>query len=179
MGKLDVLYASALFKIAKEKNLFDKFLEDARLLQLNLQDENCQKMLAHPHISASEKKDFFKRAFDKNIGEDLLGLLFLATDKNREAYILPALTQLIEMIRQHKNIVVAEVASAVAFSETQAENLRRILTKKLNKTVEMQFKIDPSLIGGPYILVDGHYIDWTIKKKLYDLTVYMKEGCSA
>jgi len=179
MGKLSVLYASALFEIAKEKNLFDKFLEDAQLLHSSLQDDDCQKMLAHPHISASDKKEFFKKAFGKNVSDNLLGLLFLAADKNRELYILAALEELIEMIRRHKNIVTAEVASAVAFSETQAENLKRILTQKLNKTVEMQFKIDSSLIGGPYILVDGHYIDWTIKKKLYDLTASMKEGCSA
>ena len=92
---------------------------------------------------------------------------------------MPALSQLTEMIKQHQNIVTAEVASAVSFSQTQAESLQRILTRKLNKTVEMRFKVDSSLIGGPYILVDGHYIDWTIKKKLYDLTVSIKEECSA
>jgi len=179
MERLAILYASALFDLAKEKNLFDEFLMQAQMLQSNLEDKDFQKMLAHPHIPAREKKDFFKRAFSKNINESLLGLLFLAADKNREKYILSALEQLIEMIRQHKNIVKAEVSSAVAFSEAQAENLKRILTSKLNKTVEMEFKVDSSLIGGPYIFVDGYYIDWTIKKKLYDLTVHMKEGCSA
>jgi len=179
MGKLGVIYASALFRIAKEKNLFEEFLQDAQLVSTGLNDPDCQKMLAHPHIPASDKKDFFKRAFGESINENFLGLLFLAADKNREAYILPALSQLTEMIKQHQNIVTAEVASAVSFSQTQAESLQRILTRKLNKTVEMRFKVDSSLIGGPYILVDGHYIDWTIKKKLYDLTVSIKEECSA
>jgi len=179
MERLAVLYATALFDIAKEKSLFDDFLEQAQLVHTSLQDEACQKMLAHPHIPAKEKQKFFKKAFGTNISEDLLGLLFLAADKNREKYILPALEELSEMIRQHKNIVKAEIFSATALNKTQTEKLKKILESKLNKTVEMEFKIDSSLIGGPYIFVDGYYIDWTIKKKIYDLTVHMKEGCSA
>jgi F0F1-type ATP synthase delta subunit len=57
--------------------------------------------------------------------------------------------------------------------------MKTVLSKKLNKDVDLSLKIDPTIIGGPYILVDGYYLDWTVKTRLRDLTVYMKEGCSA
>ena len=179
MERLSNLYASAVFDLAKQRNLTDQFLSQAMMLHESLDDPDFHKMLLHPHIPASEKHRFFKAAFDGKLHEDLMGLLFLAADKNREAFLLPALDALIEMIRQYKNIVTARVSSAVSLNEAQAENLKRVLSEKLRKTVELDLKVDSSLIGGPYIFVDGYYIDWTVKKRLRDLTVYMKAGCSS
>ncbi|MCL2391420.1 MAG: ATP synthase F1 subunit delta [Oscillospiraceae bacterium] len=179
MERLSVLYASALFDLAKGHNKLDEFFEQAVYLRNALQDEQCQRILVHPHITAAQKHELFKKAFSGHVHEDLLGLMFLTADKNREAFLLPALDCLIELIRRHKGIITAEVSSAVAFDEQQAETLKRVLSEQLHKSVELELKVDSSLIGGPYIFVDGYYIDWTIKKKLRDLTVYMKEGCSA
>jgi len=176
MERLSFLYASALFDLAVAHGQIDEFLSHATLLHDALSDSEMQLILKHPHISASEKNEFFKKAFSGHIHTDLLSFLFLAADKNRENYILPALLALIEMIRQRKGIVMAHVSSAVALDDVQADDLKGLLAQKLNKSVELDLKIDSKLIGGPYIFVDGYYIDWTLKKRLRDLTVHMKKG---
>ncbi|MCL2227096.1 MAG: ATP synthase F1 subunit delta [Oscillospiraceae bacterium] len=179
MERLSLLYASAVFELALEQNKVDECLEQAAALRDSLSDAECLRVLVHPHIPAHEKHELFKKAFAGRIQDSLLGLLFLATDKNRETYLLSALSELIDLIKRHKKIVTAEVSSAVPIDDAQAEALGNMLSKKLNKSVELSLKVDSALIGGPYIFVDGHYIDWTVKKRLRDLTVYMKEGCSA
>ena len=179
MERLSVLYASALFELALEKNAVDSFLEQAILLRDSLQSAECRRLLVHPHIPAAEKRRLFTRAFAGNIGSDMLGFLFLTADKNREAYLLPALEALIGMIERHNNKVAANVLSATALDEDQTEELRTLLSLRLGKTVELALKVDPSVIGGPYIYVDGYYIDWTVRKRLRDLTAHMKEGCSS
>jgi len=179
MERLSILYASALFDLAIEHDAIDEFLENALLLHDCLQDSECMSLLAHPHISAAEKHDLFNTAFKGRIHEDLLGFLFLTADKNRETYLLPALVELVEMIKRHNRIVTAQILSATPFDDEQAKQLKLILSEKLDKTVELSPKIDPSVIGGPYIFVDGYYIDWTVKKRLRDLTAHMKEGCGA
>jgi F-type H+-transporting ATPase subunit delta len=179
MERLSVLYASALFDLAMQANVIDDFLDQAELLRDALKDEECVRVLVHPHISAAQKRDFFIKSFGKHIHEDLLGFLFLVADKNREAFLIPALTSLIEMIERYKGKVTAEVISAADFDEKQTTAMKGLLSKKLGKNVEIALKVDPSVIGGPYIYVDGYYIDWTVKKRLSDLTVHMKEGCSA
>jgi F-type H+-transporting ATPase subunit delta len=136
-------------------------------------------LLVHPHIPAADKKSFFKKVFADGINEDMLNFLFLAADKNREKYLIPALDGLMELIKRHKGLVTAEVSTAVPLDDKQKESLRNILSRKINKSVELSVSVNPSLIGGPHIFVDGYYIDWTIKSKLRDLTVHMKEGCSA
>ena len=179
MERLSVLYATAVFSLAKKDNIVDEIFEQATGVYNSLNDPGFHRLLVHPHIPAAEKREFFKETFAGRIHDNLLGLLFLAADKNREAYLMPALEELIEMIRRYKHIVTAKVSSAVAYDNSQAESLRRVLSEKLNKTVELEFSVDSSLIGGPYIFVDGYYIDWTVKKRLRDLTVHMKAGCSS
>jgi len=179
MERLSILYASALFDLALEKDLIDDLLDQATVVRDTLQGEECQRILVHPHIPASQKHIFFKKAFAGHIHADLLGFLFLVVDKNREAYLVPALSELIEMIEHYKGKVTALVSFASALDEGQIMAMKGMLSQKLNKDVKVSLKVDPSVIGGPYIFVDGYYIDWTVRTRLRDLTVHMKEGCSA
>ena len=178
MERLTILYASALFDIARERDLIDEFYDQASLMCDAMEGTQCHRVLVHPHISAAEKHEFFKKAFSGHVHDDLLGFLFLVADKNREAFLIPSLEALIEMIAHHRNNVTAQVLSAAEISEDQTALMKQLLSKKLSKNVEISVKVDPSVIGGPYIYVDGYYIDWTVKKRLRDLTVHMKEGCS-
>ena len=179
MERLSVIYASALFDLAIKHNAVDEFYNQAIYLRDSLCDDDCRRMLCHPQIPADVKHDFFRTAFAEHIHKDLLGFLFLVADKNREKYLLAALDKLIDIIKQHKRIVTAKVLSAAPYDENQSETLRAMLSQKLRKQVTLDLKVDSTLIGGPYIYVDGYYIDWTVKKKLHDLTIHMKEGCSA
>jgi len=49
------------------------------------------------------------------------------------------------------------------------------LSKKLNKRVEVSLKVDPSVIGGFFVHVDGYFIDRTIKKHLHDMKATIKK----
>jgi len=179
MERLSVLYASALFELALQRGLTDDFMDQATFIRDTLQDAQCQRILQHPHIPTAEKQDFFKKLFSRRVHADLLGFLCLAAEKNREAFLLPALTALIDIIKRHKGKVSAIVYFAAAIDEEQLAIMTEVLSKKLKKSVDVSLKVDTSVIGGPYILVDGYYLDWTVKKRLRDLTVHMKEGCSA
>jgi len=179
MERLSTLYASALFDLALQQGIVDEFLEQAVFLRESLQDQECKSFLEHPQITSNEKREFFRKGFSGQIHEDMLGFLYLVVDKNRIKYLLPALTMLIDNIEHYNKKVTAKVLSAAPYDETQAEALRAMLSEKLKKHVKLDLKVDPSVIGGPYIFVDGYYIDWTVKKRLRDLTIHMKEGCSA
>ena len=179
MERLSAVYAQALFDLAVKHDAVDEFLDQAIFLRDSLSDADYQRVLVHPQISAAEKHALFTKAYEGRVHEALLGFLYLVADKNREAYLTPALNELIGIIERHNGKVTAQVLSAAPYDEKQAESLRSILSLKLDKQVELDLKVDPAVIGGPYIYVDGYYIDWTVKKRLRDLTVSLKEGCSA
>jgi len=175
MERLSVIYASALFDLALQQDSVDDFLKQAVFLRDALSDDDCQRVLVHPQIPATEKQEFFRNAFEGKIHEDLLGFLYLVTEKNRETRLISALDALISNIERYNKIVTARVLSASPYNDKQAEELRKMLSEKLSKQVKLQLKVDPSVIGGPYIFVDGYYIDWTVKRRMHDLSMSLKE----
>jgi len=72
----------------------------------------------------------------------------------------------------------AQVVSAVPLREDQLSALRELLNKKLDKTVTLSPRVDPALLGGLWIYVDGHVIDRSLKKQLRDITESIKKGGS-
>ena len=179
MAKLDVLYATSVFELALQSGQVDEISEQAELMLSTLKDSDCKKILTHPHISNAEKLDFFGNIFGGKLHEYLMGLLHVAVVKNRETFVIPALNALLDIIKRHQKKTTAIVLTAAKLQKKQIDEIKKVLSLKLEKSVEVTVDVDESLIGGPFIRVDGYYIDQTVKKRLRDMAARMKEGCNA
>ena len=176
MADLGIRYATALFEISQESGMLTEYLEQAQLLRDNLQEEEALLVLTHPRISADEKFEFINKAFGGILHQDLLGFIQLVIAKNREAFLLPALDKLVDMIKRHHNQTTARVVSAVPLTDAQADELSSILSKKLNKAVDITVVVDPSQIAGISIQADGYFIDRTVKSMLRDMKDAISEN---
>ena len=179
MERLNALYATALFELAMERDNIDDGLKQAVFLRDSLRDSGIMRLLLHPQVPRNDKQKLLTDALSGNIDDDLIGFLQLTIDKNRQNFIISILDAYIDMIEKHKNIVTAKVISATELDDNQATELREILSEKLSKQIRLLVDVDPSVVAGPYIYVDGYYLDWTFKTRLRELTVHMKEGCTA
>jgi len=175
VADLGIRYATALFEISQSGGMLKEYLEQAQLIYNQFQEEDALLVLTHPRISADEKFDFFKKIFGDSIDQDLLGFAHLVIYKNREAYLLPALAKLIEMIKYHQNQTTARVVSPVPLDSAQVSKLAAVLSKKLNKEVDVAVVVDPSQIAGLSIYADGYLIDRTVKTMLRDMKDVLTE----
>ncbi|MCL2002379.1 MAG: ATP synthase F1 subunit delta [Oscillospiraceae bacterium] len=169
MAKLSGLYAAALFELIMESGSPEEVLPQAVVLRNTLTDGDCRRVLVHPHIPAGEKREFFTGAFGGKLDAHLLAFISLVIDKNRETFAVPALNELIDMIRGHLRMTTAKVAAAAELSEEQAGALKKVLEEKLDKQVELIIKTDTAVIGGAHIQADGFFIDRTVKRQLAEL----------
>ena len=169
MADLSKRYATALFEISSESGMLAQYLEQATFLRDALQEEECKAFITHPRVTGAEKSAFFNRVFAEHIHGDLLGFLHLAIAKNREAFLLPALNALVEMIRTHHNQTTARVVSAVPLTDAQLAAMAALLTRKLNKRVDIQVIVDPAVIGGVSIQADGFFADRTVRNLLRNM----------
>ena len=184
MERLSAVYASALFDLFLENagaeearaDYADTFLEHTVFLRDLLKEGECYKILVHPHISSAEKRTFFETALKDQVNQNLTGLLYLAISKNRETFLVPAYTQLISHIERYQKKAKARVISAKALSESQLTGLSEMLSRKLDKNVVIETVIDPTVIGGIYIYIDGYFIDKTIKTQLRNMKSSIIEG---
>ncbi|MCL2223706.1 MAG: ATP synthase F1 subunit delta [Defluviitaleaceae bacterium] len=174
MADLGIRYATALFGISQESGLLNDYLEQAQLVRDNIESEDAQRILTHPRIASEEKFAFLQKAFEEHIHQDLLGFMRLVISKNREAYLLSALNKLVDMIREHNRQTTARVVSAVPLTDEQAAQITALLEKKLNKQVDVTVLVDPSVIAGISIHVDGYFLDRTVRKMLKDMKENLK-----
>jgi len=175
VADLGIRYATALFEISQSGGMLKEYLDQAQMICDHLQEDDALLVLTHPRISADEKFDFFRKVFGDSIDQDLQGFVHLVISKNREAYLLPALEKLVEMIKYHQNQTTAKVVSATPLTDAQADKLAAVLSKKLNKEVDVIVVVDPSQIAGISIHVDGYLIDRTVKSMLRDMKDVLTE----
>ena len=176
MAQLSKRYATAIYDLSMERDMLNENLNQALFMREVLEDEACKSIITHPRITAAEKRSFFDEVFLKHISTDLLGFLHLAVTKNREAFIVPALTAFIDMAHDHLQKTTAQVISAVPLRDEQVSALTALLSRKISKQVTLEQKVDPAIIGGLYIQVDGYFVDRTIRTRLQDIKLSLSEG---
>ena len=97
--------------------------------------------------------------------EDLIQL-----EKGRQGDIPAIFEYFITTVKEYKKIGIAYVTSAVPLSEEQkAQVTERLLTTTRYVEFEMNYEVDPSLIGGMIIRIGDRVVDSSIKTQLYEL----------
>jgi len=171
MAGLTSYYAAALFELASEHGVLEECLTQAAYIKEALQTEKGLGVIAHPHLSRVAKRAFIDAILPVETHEDLIGILHMLIAERQENLIDPVLTAFISKgtHQDDKEKVIAHIISATVLKESQVSDLVHVLTIKCNKKVELFTEVDPSLIGGFCVYVNGLVIDCTVKKQLEDL----------
>lgn len=176
MAKLKERYANALLELSEESGTIGKDIEQAVLIRDALKNADVQAFLMNPRVPDSSKQELFHNFFSEKLSKHLMGFLYLMIRKNRESLIVPSLTEYIERSNRRLGKIVAKVVSAKPLTEKQMESIRIILSKKINMQVEINATVDPDVIGGFYVLVDGRIFDRTVRTELNILRERLKRG---
>jgi len=178
-------YAAALFSIALDANaarggaLKDMAAEVASVLAVINENKEFSDMLIHPRVTAGQKLAAVRAVFGEGMDSNLYGLFSLVFLKGREKFIAEILEAFLERAREYENIAVARIESAAPLTEAQVADLSARLSKKLNKTIETRTSVDPSLIGGVRVSVDGMVIDGTLKNRINDMRLTLLNARNA
>lgn len=176
MAGIKSRYATALLELSQEKGNLEQDLEQAILVRDALNNNDVQDFLVHPYIPDTQKYELFENAFSKDVSNDLMGLLHLMVQNNRESLIVPTFNEYIERANRSLNRTEAKVVSATPLAEEQIDAIRRLLAQRIDMQVNITATVDPDVIGGFYILVEGHIFDGTIRSKLNNMRERLKRG---
>ena len=79
------------------------------------------------------------------------------------------------LLARHRGEVTAEVASAAALSEGQMTALSAALKSAVGRDVQIESQVDANLIGGLVVKVGSRMIDNSLRTKLNNLKIAMRE----
>lgn len=162
-------YAEAALELASAAggDTADAVGRDLLLInQLIEQDRQFATVLELPSVNAEEKKELLKKVLQGKVNDLTLKVLDLLADKRRLEILGPLEHQYREMLNKKNNLVSASLVSSEKLSDQAVANIKARLTEHLGKRLELEVKVDPSLIGGVVLRLGDQVIDGSLKGQL-------------
>ncbi len=161
-------YGEALFELAKEENTLNVVKEELlKIADLVRTNDELNHVMTHPKIVKDEKKTLIKQMFNNQ--KLIENFLMFLVDQGRFGTILDIVDAVVEKVNEELGIEIAYVKSAVALSKKEQEELKTILSKKINKQVELICEIDETCVAGMRVQIQNEVIDNTIATKLENI----------
>lgn len=172
MAKLvSKVYGDALFEEAMEKDvLSQRYEEICALRTIFLENPDLAQFLNHPQIVKEEKKKVVEAIFSGKLSEGLLGFLVTVIEKGRQNDMIPICDHFTDRVKAYKKIGVVNVTSALPLSEDQKKRVEeRLLETTGFVSLEMEYAVDESLLGGLVIRIGDRVVDSSIKTRLEEI----------
>jgi F-type H+-transporting ATPase subunit delta len=165
------LYAQVLVDVLSSPDT--KFSMETTLKELdgfsNLLTESplMAKVFDNPVLAETEKQKalsaFVQKLSLSPMSEKFLNMLI----KRNRLGILPQVLAEVESIQiQKTGGLMGELISAIPLDGTTVSSIAQAISKKMNKSVRLKEKVDPSLIAGLRVTVGGKTFDSSVRTKL-------------
>jgi F-type H+-transporting ATPase subunit delta len=171
-------YATALFELAREQNAIDTVKVNLdRFDALVAEIADLARLLRSPVLSADEQGRALSGVLDK-VGIDGLAANFLKlVATNRRLFAaLDMVKAYRALVAKHKGEVTAEVTVAEKPSEAHLAAIKDALTAVTKKDVQVDVKVDPTIIGGLVVKLGSRMVDSSLRTKLNAIKLAMKEA---
>ncbi len=164
MSLLPSRYAQALIDLATDADQVAAIRQEILDFQKTINESpELLTVLSDVVIPKAERKNVLTAVLDKIQPSELFKkFLNYSLEKERMA-LLPAMIQsYVVLCDSQAGVLKAKVTSAAPLSEALSQQVQQVLTNKTGKTVAIEFKQDPSLIGGLVIQLGSRIFDGSL-----------------
>lgn len=170
-GSLSRRYAKALMEIGNTDGSFQRIGQDvASLAKAMKESTEFSGLLTNPSFPRSEREKIVL-AILQRIGatKTVINFAMLLLDRERMAVLPDISRELSAMIDQASGQVTAQVTTAVALTPAQQSELQTTLESLSGKKIQIDAKLDPSLLGGVIAKVGDLVYDGSLRTQLREL----------
>lgn len=169
-------YATALFDLAIDEGALDQTADDMASLGRMIADSaDLHRLVRSPVIGSAAQVEAIDVVMAKaqfgSLTQKFVGLV----SSNRRLFALPSMVQsFAQLMASHRGEIAGEVISAHPMSAAQLDVLRAQLKSAVGSDVQIDAKVDPSLLGGLIVKIGSRMIDSSLRTKLQNLKFAMK-----
>lgn len=165
------LYAEAILNLAEESGQGDALLEELNGLAAYLdRSSDLEVFFASPLVGEDARFRVIEDAFRGKASDLLVDSLQVINRKGRLDSLRGIVAAYRSAYRDRRGLVDVYVKSAVPLSEGQRTRLTEVLGSFTRKTPTLIEKVDPSLLGGLVIEVEGRKLDASVASRLRELS---------
>jgi F-type H+-transporting ATPase subunit delta len=172
-------YASALFELALEEKALDSVKADLEKFDAMLAGSpELERLVRSPVFSADDKLKALSAILDKAGIKGLAANFLRVLTTNRRLFAVSDVVRGYRaLVARHRGEVTAQVTVAEKLSDKNLAALKDALkSKTAGKDIDLDVKIDPSIIGGLIVKVGSQMVDSSLRTKLNSIKLAMKEA---
>lgn len=171
-------YASALFSLAQEQRQAEPVADAlARFDALIAESPDLQRLVRSPVFSAADQLKALDGILERaQISGVAANFIRLVATKRRLFFIREMIADYRKLFDASRGVVRAQVTSATALSDAHVAALKEALRASSHgRDVDLDMKVDPSIIGGLIVKLGSRMVDGSLKTKLNAIRLAMKE----
>lgn len=173
-GILARRYAKALFLVGQDRHILPDLRRDMKLFADTLREnQDFYYFFDSPEVTRKEKVKKLEEIFGDSFTEVFHQFLMVVLKKGRQNLFLEIADAFNTEWDEYHNRVKARVASSIQLTPEMQKEIREQLTRQLKKEVILVPEVNPSLIGGIKITIDGKVIDGSIQGQLLKMKQYL------
>jgi F-type H+-transporting ATPase subunit delta len=171
-------YATALFELALEQHVLDAVRGDLdRFAALLDESPDLLRLVRSPVFTADEQLKSLSAVLDKaGISGLAADFLKVVTANRRLFAVRDLIRDYRRLVAHHKGEVTAEVTLAEKPNDAHLTAIKDALRAVTKKDVQVEVKVDPSIIGGLIVKLGSRMVDSSLRTKLNSIKHAMKEA---
>lgn len=170
-------YGTALFEAAKSKGVLQDVAQQAEILKgIISKEDHLIRFLNTPNIPRETKEEVFNKVFGEQFHKMLIHFVDMLIRRGRYQVFLGALEHLHELYLADQGSASGSVTTATELSGDQKAELLKVLNEFTGKKLELEYKVDPKVIGGIRFLSEDLLVENTMEAALNRLKQGMAQA---
>lgn len=159
-------YARALFTTALERGQLAAVSRDLQLLSQAFVRAEAAPWIADPRVDEARKQELLERVLEGRADPLTRGLLAVLGRRQRSALLLEIPAALQELVDRHEGRARGLVETARPLDDARRARLEQALSAATGKQVSLEARVEPGLLGGVRVTLDGIRYDGSARGRL-------------
>lgn len=160
-------YARALFEIALERKILSKVREEIHAFSALLEEHaSLRNFFLSPEHPREAQKKVAEQALADRFSNVFFNFLLVLIDKRRQTLTREIVAAFEALYDRHIRKIRALAITAVPMDEATLGHLRVTLSKSLEMDMELQNRVEPEILGGLVVQVEGKILDGSVRQQL-------------
>jgi len=170
------IYGASLLALAQEKGVADDLLSELTELTHTVEsDADFATFLDSPLIEMRAREQVLEKALRGRASDLLVDAVQVLNRRGRVGLIPEVATAYRDALRADRGEVDATVVTATPLSAASREQLKGALGKYTGKKPALIERVDPTVIGGLIVEVEGKKIDTSLATRLRTFTTALTQ----
>jgi F-type H+-transporting ATPase subunit delta len=171
-------YATALFELALETNAIEAVKTQLdRFDALVADNADLTRLVRSPVFSTEEQLQALSAVLERMGIRGLAANFLKLAGSNRRLFAVRDMIKAFgALVARHKGEATAEVTVAEPLKDAHVDALRAALKAVSGKDVDLDVKVDPTILGGLVVKLGSRMVDSSLRTKLNAIRHAMKEA---